>query len=630
MLKKNILIGLFFLLTKLYSQDAGIGLEHSALVQEKIDSLEKLLEQSPDDSTAVNLLNQISKNYRVIDEYTSFVKAEEALEKAKAINYPLGVAQAYGNLGFISNEQGLYDQAIDFYEKGAEVAYQNRFYKEYVYCLNGIAIIHWERKEYPKALAILKKNLALQLRVQSEKDIAPTYNNIGVINNQYKQYDTALFYLLKAKAIREKFGEEDKNIATLNNIGIAFLGKNQLDTALHYSLQSLALAQKYFQKRRIKEATLTISEIYAQKKNYELAYQYLQKHKIILDSIEQQDKAAIIAEIKRKKDIQQQEKQIQILKQNNQLRSIIYIILTAFLLTIIVVILMRARRKQRFYKLMEEKNQEISNPKNIIEQQNAELLALNENLEKLVEDRTKRLFEANIQLQNVNKDLDTYVYRFAHDFRGPLATMLGLAQIGKSEVETDFAKNIFDKIRFTATQMDALLHKLSTLYQLAHHIVEYQKFSVKEVCETLIEQKSKQLSLEKQDIDWEIEGDEIIYSDPLLISICLEHILENALSFYKQKPIRIEIKTQIQGNKAVMLTAKDYGQGIAKEYLPRVFEMFFRANAQSKGNGLGLHIVQKAVEKLQGALHLESEERNFTQISLIIPSYEELRRLNQS
>ena len=626
MLQKNILIGLFFLFSKLYSQDSGVGLEYPSIVRAKIDSLEIKLAKENSDTQKVNLINQISKHYRAIDEYTSFSKAEEALEKAKAIKYWKGVVQAYSNLGFISNEQGLLDQAIDFYQKGADIAEKNKFYKEYIYCLNGIAIIYWERKDNKNALEIFKKNLAFQKSIKAGKELAATYNNIGVIYNEYKQYDTALAYLFQAKTIREKMNNEEGNIATLNNIAIAFLGKKQVDTALYYSLKSLKLAKQFSQKRRIKEATLTLSEIYAKMGEFSQAYQYLAEHKIILDSIEEQDRASIIAEIRRKKDIQQQEEQIRILKQNSQLRTIIYTILTFFLLSAIFLMLRRAKKKQESYNLIKQKNEEISNQKNIIEQQNAELLALNENLEQLVEDRTRKLFEANLQLQMANKDLDTYVYRFAHDFRSPLSTMLGLTQIGKMEAQKESTKDIFDKIHFTTEQMDSLLRKLSTLYQVAHHVVEYKKFNLKNTCEDIIENHTKRLGIAPLQVKLNYVGPTEVLCDQQLLSICLEHIIENTLLFHKQQPIRLDVEVHLQGNKALLITIRDFGQGIAKKHLPKVFEMFFRANEQSKGNGMGLHIVQKAIEKLQGAIHIESEENSYTQIDLILLSYEEIRR----
>ena len=52
---------------------------------------------------------------------------------------------------------------------------------------------------------------------------------------------------------------------------------------------------------------------------------------------------------------------------------------------------------------------------------------------------------------------------------------------------------------------------------------------------------------------------------------------------------------------------QDNVEGILPEYQERMFEMYFRANERSKGNGLGLYIVKKAVEKLGGTITVASE-----------------------
>ncbi|HEY3430053.1 MAG TPA: HAMP domain-containing sensor histidine kinase, partial [Cyclobacteriaceae bacterium] len=65
---------------------------------------------------------------------------------------------------------------------------------------------------------------------------------------------------------------------------------------------------------------------------------------------------------------------------------------------------------------------------------------------------------------------------------------------------------------------------------------------------------------------------------------------------------------------------EDQGQGIEPEYMDRVFDMYFRANERSKGNGLGLYIVKKVTEKLQGTVHLTSTRSVGTTVTIFIPN----------
>jgi signal transduction histidine kinase len=68
-----------------------------------------------------------------------------------------------------------------------------------------------------------------------------------------------------------------------------------------------------------------------------------------------------------------------------------------------------------------------------------------------------------------------------------------------------------------------------------------------------------------------------------------------------------------------VIVIEDNGQGIAAEYQERVFDMYFRGSERSKGNGLGLYIVKKAVEKLNGTIRLETSFGAGSVFTIILP-----------
>ncbi len=75
---------------------------------------------------------------------------------------------------------------------------------------------------------------------------------------------------------------------------------------------------------------------------------------------------------------------------------------------------------------------------------------------------------------------------------------------------------------------------------------------------------------------------------------------------------------QIDGRVAY-IKVEDNGQGIATEYHTKIFEMFFRANEESKGSGLGLYIVKEALMKLSGTIRLESTVGVGTTFTIVLP-----------
>ena len=90
------------------------------------------------------------------------------------------------------------------------------------------------------------------------------------------------------------------------------------------------------------------------------------------------------------------------------------------------------------------------------------------------------------------------------------------------------------------------------------------------------------------------------------MKIEIESLVENAILFSRQHDSLIIIRT-LKQEENFIIEVEDNGQGIEEEYQGRIFDMYFRANLGSKGNGLGLYIVKKAVQKLGGSISFTSQ-----------------------
>jgi signal transduction histidine kinase len=90
-----------------------------------------------------------------------------------------------------------------------------------------------------------------------------------------------------------------------------------------------------------------------------------------------------------------------------------------------------------------------------------------------------------------------------------------------------------------------------------------------------------------------------------MVKIIIENLVENSIHFSGVDNPYVRLKVTQNGD-YITMDFLDNGQGIPKEYQEQVFDMYFRANERSKGNGLGLYIVKKAVEKLEGSISLSS------------------------
>jgi len=96
------------------------------------------------------------------------------------------------------------------------------------------------------------------------------------------------------------------------------------------------------------------------------------------------------------------------------------------------------------------------------------------------------------------------------------------------------------------------------------------------------------------------------YSEWAIINTILQNLIENAIK-YSRKEIesRVNISIQVDGPE-IAIIVEDNGQGIPEKHIPLIFDMFHRANDKVKGSGLGLYILRRAVERLDGNIDVQS------------------------
>lgn len=113
----------------------------------------------------------------------------------------------------------------------------------------------------------------------------------------------------------------------------------------------------------------------------------------------------------------------------------------------------------------------------------------------------------------------------------------------------------------------------------------------------------------------------MIVSDPTLLRIVLQNLLNNALK-YSAKGSQIKVALSVK-QKSIVLTIADKGYGIPADEQNRVFQRFFRAKNIRKmdtdGNGLGLYITHSIVEKLGGTITFKSKENEGTTFTVTLP-----------
>ncbi len=106
------------------------------------------------------------------------------------------------------------------------------------------------------------------------------------------------------------------------------------------------------------------------------------------------------------------------------------------------------------------------------------------------------------------------------------------------------------------------------------------------------------------------------------LEIILNNLISNSLKYSDLRKEDPFIEVQIKCNStSAEIRVSDNGEGIPADAKPRIFDMFYRATANSSGSGLGLYIVKQAIQKINGTISVHSEYGKGTEFIVVIPNF---------
>jgi len=266
---------------------------------------------------------------------------------------------------------------------------------------------------------------------------------------------------------------------------------------------------------------------------------------------------------------------------------------------------------------------------------NKKMEVLNEELEKKVEARTSKLHETMQKLEvskdelskalSKEKDLgelkSAFVSMASHEFRTPLSTILSSASLlakYKLAEEQDKRDKHVQRIKSSVFNLNSILNEFLSLGKIEDGKITANKtvFDIEHLVRQQINEMTEILK-PGQEVNYTHHGNTKVTLDKVLFQNILINLLSNAAKFSgENKDIFI---TTNNTHEAIQFCIKDKGIGISKKDQAHLSEIFFRAAnaANIPGTGVGLHIVTKYVEMLNGKMEIKSELEKGTEINII-------------
>jgi signal transduction histidine kinase len=500
--------------------------------------------------------------------------------------------------------------------------------ERYAEAINKMGLYYDRTGQLDSALATFSEGLTLRQKIKDTHGEAATLSNMALVHERLGNYDEALRLQLRSLAIDDSISDLLGVAWSQQMLGALRTRMGRFDEATDNLNQAEAEALRLESNELLLQTYLDKKSLLEQLSRHREALEYANKYEALRDSIHGK---AILGRTALLQSAVEQDRNAQTIATQQttlgwQRNFILLGIAFAFVISVLAsfyyrsysrtLILNREVAEQneeiklqseyliRANSDLEKLNFETAEQKEEIQAQAEELteshdtvLKVNEHLEEMVENRTAELAQAY-------RELDTFFYRASHDFRRPLTTFMGLAEVAKITLKEPYALELFSKVRQTAENLDKMLMKLQSVSD-----VGLQQLSYKEVTgEDLIGLLYTAYGDTFRDCEISFKTDVNVisfYSYPTIIKVVLDNLVENAVQF--RTTVSPFVKLGIwRKDGEILLEVSDNGQGIDEQYHDQIFNMYFRGSENSKGNGLGLYIVKKAVEKLKGRIEFES------------------------
>lgn len=242
-----------------------------------------------------------------------------------------------------------------------------------------------------------------------------------------------------------------------------------------------------------------------------------------------------------------------------------------------------------------------------------------------LEDQNIALQKARQHADQANVAKDEFLARMSHELRTPLTSVLGFTNMLRQSNLSFEQQEHCRIINQTSTMLLSIIDDILDFAKLQSDAIKLERiqFNPEQVIFEALEMQSQSATTKGLEIAYQVEDKAYtdVHGDPTRLRQVATNLISNAIKFTDNGHVLVSLKVirETPSQKKLMLSVKDTGIGITDEQRRHLFNAFSQADSSITrrfgGSGLGLVIVKKLVELMQGEIQLHSQPGIGTEIS---------------
>jgi signal transduction histidine kinase/ABC-type amino acid transport substrate-binding protein/BarA-like signal transduction histidine kinase len=238
---------------------------------------------------------------------------------------------------------------------------------------------------------------------------------------------------------------------------------------------------------------------------------------------------------------------------------------------------------------------------------------------------------ARVHAEAANNAKTTFLFHMSHDIRTPMNAIIGFTDLlEKHQDDPRKRADYLQKIRDSSNVLLSIINNVLEMARIEKEVVEIDEvaWSAEQFNDTLYSVFQDMMKQKEIDFTRQVTVEHhYVYCDPIKLREVFINILSNAYKYTnsggKVSMVLEEIPSDREGYAIYRTTISDTGNGMSKEFLPHIFEEFSRENNTTdnkiEGTGLGMPIVKRLVDLMDGTIIVESEKGKGSTFVVTIP-----------